>query len=266
MYFVNDRYLEMLGYSSYEEYYEDAKGLGMTHIHPDDIAMVNQEIMYSYDKDIQLEIEYRIRHKEGYYIPVYDLGKKMVLPNKKEVIICVLYDKTEDAKVKEILIRESNRDPLTGIYNRGGGIRTIEHALKYAKSYSFAFFDIDNLKLLNDVFNHAAGDHAIKYFTQLLVERFDEHTVITRLGGDEFVAFFYDQVDRTRLEQEFKQLVDDYCSFIEKHYPESRSSISIGCVIGKKRCKFDELCHIADTLMYEVKKNGKNGCKIVEIE
>ena len=264
--FANDRYLELLGYSSYEEYYKAADGLGISHIHPDDVEMVNQEIMYSYSTDTQFGIEYRIRNKDGHYIHVYDIGKKMITPDNKEVIICVLYDMTEDAKLKEILINESSYDALTGIYNRGGGVRTIKHGLKYANAYSFAFFDIDNLKLLNDIYNHAAGDYALKYFADLLLRHFDDRTVLARFGGDEFVAFFKDKLDKKRIESTFSRLEQDYCSFIERNYPESHSSVSIGCVVGTKKCAFDELCRTADELMYDIKKNGKKGYKIVELE
>ena len=92
--------------------------------------MVNKETMYSYSTDTQYGIEYRIRHKNGHYIHVYDVGKKMITPDKKEIIICVLYDMTEDAHLKELLIRESKYDFLTGIYNRGAGIQTIESAFR----------------------------------------------------------------------------------------------------------------------------------------
>lgn len=265
LYFTNNQYLELLGYSSYEEYYKAADGLGTSHIHPDDIDTVNKEIMQSYGTDTQYGIEYRIRHKDGHYIPVYDIGKKMVTPDNKELIICVLYDMTEDAKQKEVLIQESRYDALTGVYNRGGGVRTIEHALKYVDAYSFAFFDIDNLKLLNDIYNHTAGDHALKYFTRLLMKHFDDRTVLSRFGGDEFVAFFKDKLDKQRIESIFSKLEQEYCSFIEQNYPKSQSSISIGCVIGTKKCAFQELCQTADELMYDIKKNGKKGYKIVEL-
>ena len=190
----------------------------------------------------------------------------MMPPDNKEFIICVLYDMTEDAKLKEILINESSYDALTGIYNRGGGVRTIKHGLKYANAYSFAFFDIDNLKLLNDIYNHVAGDHALKYFADLLLRHFDDRTVLARLGGDEFVAFFKDKLDVKRIQSTFSKLEQDYCSFIEKNYPQSDSSVSIGCVVGTKKCTFDELCRTADELMYEIKKNGKKGFKIVDLD
>ena len=33
-----------------------------------------------------------------------------------------------------------------------------------------------------------------------------------------------------------------------------------------EKCTFDELCRTADELMYEIKKNGKKGFKIVDLD
>lgn len=265
LYFANGRYLELLGYSSYEEYFNEAGGLGIKHIHPDDLDMVNREIMNSYSTDTQFGIEYRIRHKDGHYVSVYDIGKKMIMPDGKEVIICVLYDMTEDVRMKEILIHESSYDALTGIYNRSGGVRAIKEALEKAPKYCFAFFDLDNLKLLNDKYNHEVGDQALKFFSELLVRYFVEKTILVRLGGDEFVAFLGENMDVQRVQRIFNLLEQEYCYFIDKNYPESHSSISIGCVLGSKKSDFDELCRTTDELMYDIKKHGKRGFKIVEL-
>ncbi len=266
LYFVNEKYLKLLGYSSYDEYYKDAKGLGISHIHPDDMDMVNKETMHSYSTNTQYGIEYRLRHKDGHYIHVYDIGKKMIMPDKKEIIICVIYDMTEDAKLKERLQKEASYDALTGLHNRGGGIRKMKTALEQTSEYSFAFFDIDNLKQLNDVYTHVAGDASLKYFAELLLKFFDEQTILTRVGGDEFVAFFDMKLDPKRLKSKFSKVEEEYHSFIEKNYPQSFSSVSIGCVTGTKQRRFQELYEIADKLMYEIKSTGKNGYKIVELD
>lgn len=263
--FANNRYLELLGYESYEEYYKEAGGLGTSHIHPDDLDMVNEQIAKSYSTDTQFGIEYQIRHKHGHYINVYDIGKKMITPDNKEIIICVLYDMTENARMKEILLHESNYDALTGIYNRGGGIKAVRGSLENANEYSFMFFDVDNLKLLNDRYSHEAGDRALRYFSELLMKYFSEETILVRMGGDEFVAFLDGSTTMQRLQRIYTILEQEYCSFIDKQYPESHSSVSIGCVIGNRKCNFEELYRMTDGLMYDIKKHGKRGYKIIEL-
>lgn len=263
--FANDRYLELLGYESYKEYYEDAGGSGTYHIHPDDLDMVNNQIAESYSTDEQFGIEYQIRHKDGHYISVYDIGKKSITPDGWEVIICVLYDMTENVRLKETLIHDSSYDALTGVYNRGGGIKAITEVLGNVSQYCFMFFDLDNLKLLNDKYSHEAGDHALRYFSELLMKYFVASTVLVRLGGDEFVAFQEGGVTLQKLQRIYTILEQEYCSFIEQYYPESHSSVSIGCVIADKKSDFEELYRITDGLMYDIKKHGKRGYKIIEL-
>ena len=61
---------------------------------------------------------------------------------------------------------------------------------------------------------------------------------------------------------EAKKLRDE---LIDKNYPESHSSVSIGCVIGNRKSDFQELYRVTDELMYDIKKHGKRGYKIIEL-
>lgn len=163
-------------------------------------------------------------------------------------------------------LSEPNYDSLTGLYGRGSGIRAIEQALFSVQEYAFAFFDIDNLKLLNDEYSHSVGDKALQYFAQLLKESFDDRTILARIGGDEFVGLYRDKSDANWVEEVFSKLEQRYCAYIEANYPNSHSSLSIGCVLGSKKRSFEELYQVTDKLMYDIKKAGKRGHKIVELD
>ncbi len=83
----------------------------------------------------------------------------------------------------------AERDPLTGLLNRRG----FEQALPTAKSGAFPagaviIGDIDHFKQVNDRFGHAAGDHVIIGFAQILSANL-KSAAIARFGGEEFVAF-----------------------------------------------------------------------------
>ena len=264
--FVNEKYLKLLGYSSFEEYVEEVHGMAIESIHPEDRERVMDAVLNSYSSDEQYGIEYRLRQKNGNYIFVYDVGKKIIMPDQREVIVCVLVDMTETVKLRNMLAQESSCDELTGIFNRRGGIRAMEKYLVEGTPYTFALLDIDNLKQINDKYNHQAGDHALKTFSDLMKETFTERTTIARLGGDEFIAFFPRKMRRKRLEEVFGKLQAEYCSFIQEHYPESHSSASVGCVMGTKSVTFDTLYQMADELMYRIKKDRKNGCNIKELD
>lgn len=60
----------------------------------------------------------------------------------------------------------SKYDGLTRLVNRHFLEETIDreiaHAKRYGDSLSILFFDLDNLKKLNDVYGHLAGDVILK--------------------------------------------------------------------------------------------------------
>lgn len=195
LYFVNEQYLQLLGYSSYDEYYEASNGLGITHIHPDEKDMVNRETVHNYNTDSQHAIEYRIRHKDGHYIHVYDIGKKMTTPDGKEVILCVLYDMTEEAKLKNILLQESYYDALTGLFNRRGLEKQLEQLFSKPEQLRYSaivMIDADGLKGINDTYGHDKGDIYLKKIASIINNYGIGSRVAARLGGDEFVLFLYE--------------------------------------------------------------------------
>ena len=51
--------------------------------------------------------------------------------------------------------------------------------------------DMDNLKKINDIYGHKAGDRALKLLGTLLSE-YTHQAVVCRLGGDEFLMFMPD--------------------------------------------------------------------------
>jgi len=71
--FFSKRYKEMLGYSD-DEFANDAEEW-MSRIHPEDLHLVMKTDQdYFYKKQANHQVEYRIRHKDGYYIWVLDRG------------------------------------------------------------------------------------------------------------------------------------------------------------------------------------------------
>ena len=95
-------------------------------------------------------------------------------------------------EARERLFRLSNVDPLTGAWNR----RYLDHAIRdlcgrfadSADEFHFVLFDIDDFKILNDNFGHAAGDNVLKCVSATLHEHLGDCGYLIRLSGDEFCA------------------------------------------------------------------------------
>ena len=102
-----------------------------------------------------------------------------------------------------LLILDENRqelrklaltDALTGIYNRHGFDK---HVTVYMKKYPEKHcvgvqFDIDDFKLINDIYGHASGDKALQILAESMRKFFPDHAVLGRNGGDEFCIFLPD--------------------------------------------------------------------------
>ena len=94
----------------------------------------------------------------------------------------VAREATAEAVHRE-LERVAATDALTGVGNR----RAVPANTGDVPG-SAVLLDIDDLKRINDSFDHLSGDQAIVHFATVLSETAPDGTLIARLGGDEFLA------------------------------------------------------------------------------
>lgn len=106
LYYVNERMLAYLGYT-YEEFVADTKGLVMNGIHPDDLERVEQIASRAMDQDSEHEVKYRMKKKDGSYIWVSDVGKKVLAVNGNAACISVIRDISGEIEAKQKLFEES---------------------------------------------------------------------------------------------------------------------------------------------------------------
>lgn len=153
-------------------------------------------------------------------------------------------------------------DQLTGLYNRHGFMKLVDHHIKLAKrknrNFLFVYCDLDNLKYINDNYGHIEGDRVIKEASDVLRETFRESDIIARFGGDEFVVLTLDvseeYMDRIidRLERNIKK----HNKIMKKPY---KLSMSIGAKIynSKSLKTIEEILDETDRLMYINKRKKK---------
>lgn len=262
LYIVNDNFLQMLGYPTYEDFVEDIDGKIKNIIHPDDLPSVIKKINKSFATGVQYEVEYRIKKRDGSYLWVYDVGRKINTHEGKNVIISVVIDTSEKVAVRKKLEEEAKKDILTGLYNRNGGENLIVRALHKNQSYIFIIMDIDNFKNINDIYGHHEGDVMLKYVADLMISFFRSTDIILRLGGDEFVLFACPCNNSFIIEEKLKMINDIYIRKVQREYPLSKSSLSFGGIKGSDTTSFLSLYKKADRILYDVKKHGKSNFKI----
>lgn len=94
----------------------------------------------------------------------------------------------------QILVLEklADQDAMVPIANRRAFVRELSRLISYAQRYevpsSLLYFDINELKAINDTLGHAAGDAAIRHVAHSLLTNVRRSDLVGRLGGDEFAV------------------------------------------------------------------------------
>ena len=152
-------------------------------------------------------------------------------------------------------------DALTGIYNRLGFDDQVEQYMRQnpQKHCVMAMLDIDDFKLVNDMYGHAAGDGVLKKLAESMKQYFSKDAILGRNGGDEFSVFMPDCTVA-----EVKPFLKKFTEETRKFYckgEEHAFTISLGFaeypVFADDR---SQLMRCADKALYDVKMRGKNGC------
>ena len=171
------------------------------------------------------------------------------------------------ALTKALLLEKSQKDPLTELYNRAAFEQLVVNYLSTKNHLLYGVFiiiDVDYFKQINDSLGHKVGDNLLKDFSQLLKEFFSIEDILCRWGGDEFVVFMKD-IEENKLHTINKKL-QKLCELMNKEVSNNgcskNISLSIGATIIKEYIDFNEIYEKADTLLYEVKRNGRNGFKL----
>jgi diguanylate cyclase (GGDEF)-like protein/PAS domain S-box-containing protein len=104
--------------------------------------------------------------------------------------VLMLTDTTEHTLLSEELAYRAAHDPLTGLLGRDEFERRLANALSEARRQAqtavFAYFDLDQFKVINDMLGHFAGDELLRQFASLLRAGMGSADLLARLGGDEF--------------------------------------------------------------------------------
>jgi diguanylate cyclase (GGDEF)-like protein len=97
---------------------------------------------------------------------------------------------TEVGRLQRELARHSTRDGLTSLANRRYLLLRVDEEFSRARRYrtplSFALFDIDGLKEVNDLHGQATGDAMIRRVGELIRGQVRREDVIGRMGEDVF--------------------------------------------------------------------------------
>lgn len=162
--------------------------------------------------------------------------------------------------------RQSMTDQLTGVANRLK--YDSYHQTKWREAarlqipFSICMLDIDHFKAYNDTFGHPAGDKVIVAVARTLSAHLKRSTdFIARYGGEEFVTLCMGDPSQKacRHLQKIGQAVE---ALHIPHIPSLSEWVTVSAggvtVVPSLEDDFDVYLKIADTMLYDAKKNGRN--------
>ncbi len=152
-------------------------------------------------------------------------------------------------------------DYLTGLPMRHKGEKLILEKMQEHDG-CLGFVDMDNLKKINDVYGHKAGDRALRLVGAMLTECM-ENAVVCRLGGDEFL-FYLPEASEEEMNMRMRKLFESFGAAKNLTAETSPASLSCGLCMCRQGGNFEEYYMRADKALYYVKQNGKNSYRFFE--
>ena len=221
---------------------------------------LNDPVIYDFDVyggKWRLEILPKSGFYNNYYLIYMFIGGVIIVLLLTGLTAALIFINENRKNFKRLAVT----DTLTGIYNRLGFDEQVEQYMRQnpQKHCVMAMLDIDDFKLVNDMYGHAAGDGVLKKLAESMKQYFSKDAILGRNGGDEFSIFMPDCTV-----VEVKPFLKKFTEETRKFYckgEERAFTISLGFaeypVFADDR---SQLMRCADMALYKVKMRGKNGC------
>ena len=188
-------------------------------------------------------------------------------PFNKDVLVGRIVNTIENSRKIESLTEEATTDKLTGFLNKAGGEKKISELCSKMRGV-LTVFDLDNFKLINDLYGHDMGDQVLMAFSDVMRRNVRSTDTLSRIGGDEFMGFFLEAPVNEFIAALTKrindQLIDECIKLMGEDF-----NVPIGISVGaactpEDGTDFHELFRYADECMYRIKQNGKHGFAIYD--
>ena len=174
------------------------------------------------------------------------------------VIVTFLIARLRDALDRENAL--SRMDNLTGLsnsrsfYEKSASIVSLCH--RNARPVTLAYVDLDNFKCVNDTLGHFQGDELLRRVANIFQHNLRSSDLAARMGGDEFVLLLPETMDADA------QIVLEKIRGLVANASQLQAcpvTVSIGAVsCSHAPADINEMIKVADELMYEAKKIGRN--------
>lgn len=222
-------------------------------VYPNDVERMHDQIMNVYTISTRLnEGVFRVQTKDGRSL-LWNFYSSYIGRDEQGLrnVISIAVDITHSERSKKHLIYQSEHDELTGLYNRRYFNKSITK--QGDQPYLLLLSDINNLKLINDLYGHKQGDRLLKHFSETLKNVLPKESIICRLSGDEFAII----LSARHLEQ-----LPSFISTLESTLNESdildiKISSAFGYALRQQGETHEQTFIQAENALYAYKNQGQ---------
>lgn len=162
-------------------------------------------------------------------------------------------------------------DPLTGLLNRHGFLRSLSNELARAqrncKLLPVLYVDLDAFTRINDAFGHVAGDDVLRTVATRMQEVLRPYDQVAHLGGDEFAILAEGLVT----EEQVAHLAEKILAVLAMPHRINGLQITVGASIGiavfpESGVSADAMLRAACLAMQRAKAEHRHGYRFYSIE
>lgn len=184
------------------------------------------------------------------------------------MLIALSMTGTERYRREKRIARLAARDPLTALYNRRAlevrAPRLLED-VSATRPGALLLIDIDNFKLVNDLFGHSAGDRLLVDLSEMIRAVLPTGALAARLGGDEFVILL-NNAPTERILALGGALREQFRQAAAQLFPTPAPvTLSIGAnLFDQPPGSLTALIEQSDSALYASKRGGRDSIRVVD--
>ncbi|MDD6825762.1 MAG: diguanylate cyclase [Oscillospiraceae bacterium] len=192
----------------------------------------------------------------------FETGRGDEIGHLGESIISMINVINSSRKNFSSAVFDATHDGMTKTYNKRHYENKVE-SFRSCSSICVIYFDVNNLKLINDTLGHERGDYVIKRAAEYIKEVSFEDSMCFRMGGDEFLLVVTNHSYR-EIYALINRLDADCPVILSAETDSIKCSVAYGYAYAKASYSYDQLLAEAEENMYRKKYEIKQQLNMPE--
>ena len=186
---------------------------------------------------------------------MFDTKRKDEIGRLSTALRKIFFEMNSGAEHLSQALYDANHDGMTQHLNKRC-YHSMEETFRNADQLCVIYFDVNNLKLMNDTNGHESGDNVIKNAADYIRNLVGQGDYCFRMGGDEFLIIMTERSFR-ELDSIMDKLEKDSPYILSEESENVKCSLSYGCSFAKGEFNYEELLSEAEENMYRKKAELK---------